>query len=195
MPSMPKDVKLDLKIWLALKNRLPDIAEARVRVGVLADKGGAAIVPGTSLNMVALAAIHEFGSPAARIPERSFIRSTFEQPDVVRRIRALALRGAKKLLAEGPLRMNELELALGAIGAFAAGAIRKTVKMRMTVGPEDQRLRPSTVAKRMATPHMQRIIKRLAKQGKAPGDPVPLLDTGRLLNAVSWLVVRDGGKS
>lgn len=191
MPAMPKGVKLDLKVWLALKKRLPEIADTRVRVGVLADKGGTQTQPGSKITMLELAAIHEFGAPAARIPERSFIRSTFERPDVMKKIQALAAHAAKKMLASGPVQPNELALGLGAIGAYAVGEIRKTVKLRLTTGPEPQRLADSTINRRHAR---TKPAKRFRNVYEPRSMPVPLFDTGRLLNAVSWVVVRDGKK-
>lgn len=189
--KLSKNVGVNTKLWDQLVARLPEVATARVRVGVLADKGGQETQPGSDITMIELAAIHEFGTTihlgersnlktkktfaatTIRIPERSFIRSTFERADVVKGIMAVARRGARELLVNGPLRSDAVERALGRIGLYAANAIRMTIKNRLTTGPEDQANAASTI--------------------KAKGSDVPLVDTGRLINAVSWIVTKVAG--
>lgn len=78
-------VKDEDKGFNALFENLRSIAGKRIKVGI---QGKEAMKPrgeteagrsggaGFSLTMVELAAIHEFGVPKAKIPERSFLRST-----------------------------------------------------------------------------------------------------------------------
>lgn len=132
---------------------------AHVRVGVLAGSGDH-----DGISMIELAAIHEFGSPAANIPERSFIRSTFARTDIVDGLNRQAAALARAIVA-GKL---TADVALGRIGAWAAAQIKGTIRNKMTEGPEDQALKPATIARKKSS--------------------TPLVDTGRLLGAISWLV-------
>lgn len=159
-------VKVDTKIWERVRAKLPD--GAHVKVGVLAAAGGNAKAGEGDITMIELAAIHEFGSPAAGIPERSFIRSTFERDDVQKNLTTMAGRLAKAVVDD---RMA-WDQALGMIGAWAVGQVKSTIKNRLTTGPEDQANKPSTIARK--------------------GSTLPLVDTGRLINAITWLV--SGGK-
>lgn len=163
------NVTINTKVWDKLKARIPDIADHRVHVGVLAEGGGTATIPGSDITMIELAAIHEFGSPAAGIPQRSFLVSTFDRPSVDKGIRALASRYAGAIVA-GKM---TVDVALGRIGAFAVAKIRETIKNRLTVGDGDQANAPSTIASK--------------------GSDLPLVDTGRLINAITWVIRRATG--
>lgn len=160
-------VKINTKIWDRVRAKLPE--GAHVKVGVLAGAGGNMKAGDGDITMIELAAIHEFGSPAAGIPERSFIRSTFERDTVQKQLTALSGRLAKAVVDD---RM-QWDQALGMIGSWAVGQIKSTIKNRLTTGPDDQANRPSTIAKK--------------------GSSLPLVDTGRLINAITWLV-SDGKK-
>lgn len=153
-------VKVDTKIWDRLRAKLPE--DAHVKVGVLTN----AKHPGSGISMLELAAIHEFGSPAAGIPERSFIRATFERAEVEAKLQAFAGRLAKAVVDD----KLTWQQALGQLGAWATSQIKMTIKQRLTDGPEDQANRPSTIAKK--------------------GSDLPLVDTGRLINAITWIVMR-----
>ncbi len=131
---------------------------AHVKVGILQSKGGGAAHDGIS--MVELAAIHEFGSPAAGIPRRSFIYATF-QVRKTRELVAITSKLAKKVIAGG----MSVEHALGVLGIWGAAAVKKTIRDKLTIGPDPQANSPATIAaKKSAT---------------------PLVDTGRLINAVA----------
>lgn len=67
-------VRVDDTGLRAYAARVADLARVRVRVGVLSDEA----VEGADLTMGELAAIHEFGAPAAGIPARSFLRATID---------------------------------------------------------------------------------------------------------------------
>jgi hypothetical protein len=60
--------------WKELFKRAEEIENGRVRVGVLSD----AMVEGEDFTLAELAAVHEYGTEDGRIPERSFLRSTFD---------------------------------------------------------------------------------------------------------------------
>lgn len=160
--------RTDLKIWDALLARAHGLADQHVRIGVLASKGGDEKVEsegGDAMTMTELAAIHEFGGKPdeegrQNPPERSFIRRTFaEKQDQLTKACAAL---ARKVVTDGmdPTR------ALGLLGQWGVKEIRATVMQGDGVPPPN---RPSTVAKK--------------------GSSRPLVDTGRLMNAVSYEVV------
>lgn len=94
------------------------------------------------------------------VPSRSFVRATFRDPARLAELRALHVR-LLGLVVEGRMSLDQ---ALGLIGAWSVGAIRATI-----AGGDFAPLAPSTVAR-----------KRSSK---------PLVDTGQLAGAVSWVVV------
>src|SRR5262245_44048037 len=63
--------------WRRLVSGLRKSRRVEARVGVQAPEAEAD--HGEGLTNADLAAIHEFGAPAAHIPERSFLRSTFDE--------------------------------------------------------------------------------------------------------------------
>jgi hypothetical protein len=154
--------KSDTRVWDAIMKRVREAARtggAHVRVGVLASQGGGGTTEDGKITMVELAAIHEYGSPAAGIPQRSFIR------------RALAWNSGPWLpafvskLAKGVLvgKMSE-ERALEILGARAVAEVKKTITGSEIPPP----LRPATIA--------------------AKGSSRPLVDSGRLLGSISYEV-------
>jgi len=94
----------------------------------------------------------------ATIPERSFLRSTFYGHAA----EGLAKMCAKlsKAIIEG--KMDEPR-ALGLLGLWAVSEVRKTI--RAGIEPE---LAPATIA--------------------AKGSSLPLVDTGQLINSITWVV-------
>lgn len=141
-----------------LKAKAIDLAKAHVKVGVLASKGGNADHDG--ITMIELAAIHEYGSPAANIPERSFIRSAFEKKT---ELNAFVMKLAKAI-AENKL---DARRALHMLGTWAAAKVKKNITERDIPPP----LKPKTIARKKSTK--------------------PLVDTGRLLNAITYEVVEE----
>lgn len=116
------------------------------------------------ITMVELAAIHEFGSPKNNIPERSFIRSTLEEKH--KEIAQMISQLAAQIVS-GKLnsyRAHEI------LGAWAASA----VKNKITQGPHiPPPLKPGTI--------------------KAKGSSRPLVDTGRLVQSITYEVVKGEG--
>lgn len=103
-----------------LMNTLGKADGMSVKVGVL----GAAGVEGET-SIVDIALIHELGAPRAGIPERSFLRSTFEAKS--RQIGRLAEQMAKKAY-EG----QGVEQSLNLMGTYLVAEIRKTIAARIT---------------------------------------------------------------
>lgn len=63
--------------WRKIASKMARSTAVRAKVGVQAPE--AEIDRGGGLTNAGLAAIHEFGSPPSSIPERSFLRSTFDE--------------------------------------------------------------------------------------------------------------------
>lgn len=138
--------------------------ESHVKVGIIAQKGGDESREG-GITMIHLAAIHEFGSPAAGIPQRSFMRSTFARNEVHQEMVKLCGQLATKVIHGMPL-----SRALGLLGAWGSAKMKDTIKQRLTESDkgEPQANAPRTIARK--------------------GSDLPLVDTGRLINAITWLV-------
>ncbi len=193
---MGAKVHFDDRRWRSLLEAIKG-DPARVRVGVLSgtthitgDKDTHAVrkaagKAGTEISMLELAAIHEFGSPAAGIPERSFIRSTIENKrvEINESIEKIVGSAMKRLLAQETLHASEVresvKHSLGLLGTKLVAMMRATIRQRQTTGPAPQALRPATIARK--------------------GSTLPLVDTGQLINAITYEVVdgtgRAGGES
>lgn len=152
---------IDDRMWRELKRKVDGVDRMRVRVGVLASKGGNAPVEGgpPGFDLVALAATHEYGSSDGHVPERSYLRRTFSVKQEV--FAAASVKIARGLLS-GKIGLEKAGNILGAIGATE---VKKTITEGDGVPPE---LAESTKARK--------------------GSSRPLVDTGRLLNAITWEV-------
>lgn len=114
---------------------------------------------GDGLTMAELAAIHEYGAPRANIPARSFIRNTFLDSDGAESLKKFMFRTAKGLIQE----KLDVQQALNQLGAFAQSMIKNRIKAH--IPPP---LKPATV--------------------KRKGSSTPLVDTGQLINSITWEV-------
>lgn len=165
---MAKSLKTtaDDRVWRRLREKVRGIDKRFVKVGVIGSGAGQAYDDGPTVAEVA--AFHEFGSKDGQHPpERSFIRRTFFE----KRAQHVALlhRLTRLILAD----KLDAERALGLLGSWAVDAIKATIRAR--IPPP---LKPETI-KRKTT-----------KAGKK-GD-IPLIDTGRLLGAISWALSNKG---
>lgn len=175
--------RADLKDWEAMRRAIMR-TEQRVKVGILEDSSHNASEEeegeddnesASEISMLELGAIHEFGAPAANIPERSFLRSTLNSgTDQIREaVRTIVASEISKLFDDTGHTLNESESiakrALGKMGAKVVAMIRQTIRARETEGPEDQELKPATIRRK--------------------GSDLPLVDTGQLINAITWAVV------
>ncbi len=171
-------VRADLTGWEAIRKAIAGTA-ARVKVGVLHDSRHEADgETAGEISMLELAAIHEFGSPAAGIPERSFIRSTLtaKRDEINTAIEELLGTAVKKLL-ESPnvtesMAESAAKKALGLLGTKVVSMMRATIRDRETTGPEDQALKPATIRRKKSS--------------------LPLVDTAQLINSLSYEVVGAG---
>lgn len=155
--------------WRELYKRVLAANTYRVKVGVLAEKGGNSTHADSQMTLVEIAATHEFGSSDGHIPERSFIRSTL----YVRSAKQLEekITAAAKLVIDGKLDAGK---ALALLGTFAASEIKNTITMNEADAYGEYPYPPladSTIA--------------------AKGSSVPLIDTGQLKNSITYVVEKE----
>lgn len=202
-------------------------SDPHVKVGVLEEKGGGEEVEGTGITMAGLAAIHEFGAPDANIPERSFIRASFDQNRDKYRQR---LRTYLKAIIAGKMTAKR---AFGLLGAEAASDIRQFVRAgveppnapstawRKLKGQRDAATSATRELDRLTDSHdfagmlgrreqgpqlpgasdfrrtlgraRSRVGRTLSALESAAAKVKPLIDTGRMVGAVTYAVVVKGG--
>lgn len=150
--------------WTEMLKRAKEIKDRRVKVGVLDSGEGAAMHdPDGDLSVAEIAAVNEFGTQDGRIPERSFVRSTFDEQ------REELVELGKELIAkvfEGKIDVNK---ALNMLGAKLATEIKKKITLGDGVPPPNAE---ATIA--------------------AKGSSRPLVDTGRMVNAITWAILGKG---
>lgn len=149
--------------WDALKMRLREAAELHVRVGLLSDTDASAAEEGgeNPIGLVALGAIHEFGSKAAGVPERSYLRRTFRFGQG-----AIGQEGITRTLAKGIITGKlGAKAAYEILGHWAVKQVRETITAGQHIPPP---LAQSTIDKK--------------------GSDRPLVDTGRLVGGISHAV-------
>lgn len=152
-------VKLEVtdKGWAKFFERAFSLARAgKVKVGIL-DEGAGAEPREGGLTNAQIGVVQEFGTEDKRIPERSFVRATFDET----REEQVKLAGELiERVLDGKL---EAEQATGLMGARLANDIKKKVTAGEHIQPENQ---PSTIQQK--------------------GSDRPLVDTSRMINSVTW---------
>lgn len=126
-----------------------------------------------AMDNVTLAVIHEFGAPSAGIPERSFIRGSFNRnrPKYETLVRQLVTG-----LYEGKTTERQ---ALGILGAVMSTDMKLGITSGGGIKPRDS----------------DATLRRKAGKGSRPRgfvgplQPRTLVDTGQLVGAISWAVV------
>jgi hypothetical protein len=171
--------------WNALRAMLQNLRhrDAYVKVGFIGEKA-AKVEPEHQrdgeqepMTNVQLGVIHEFGSPEAGIPERSFIRSTFDshREGYVERLRKLV-----KAVYEGKTTIKRI---LGLLGLEMEWDQKNAILKGAGIPPP---LAAATI----------RAKERAGRWRKVPAKdpPRPLVDSGRLAAAISHAVVLEGGQ-
>lgn len=152
-------IEIDDRELRKLEAKIAEAEMATVRIGVLGDRGGNEQHPSGEFTMVELAIVHEFGSPKNGIPERSFIRRTFKvKADAVGRIAAKLA----KMIIDDKMSVDQ---ALELLGQWGAAEVKKTVTEGAHIPPP---LKDATVERK--------------------GSTRPLVDTGRLIQSVTYMV-------
>lgn len=154
--------------WSAFFSRVAKMKGAHAKVGILAEGAGAEEEDGSPLTVAQIAGILEFGTEPdengkQHIPERSFVRSTFDE----KREEMMAM--SAKLVVGIVAGTMDVDRALNILGAFLAAAIKNKVTIDGVPPPNA----PSTIAKK--------------------GDDKPLINTSRMINAVTWVLVTEFG--
>jgi hypothetical protein len=109
--------------------------------------------------LAVIAAVQEYGSPLRNIPARPAVRQTFENHRG--ELIALQAKIAQAIIAG---KLDEVR-AMTLLGMWAAGAIKATITSEGNFAP----LAPATV--------------------RAKGSSKPLIDTGQLVGAITFVVV------
>lgn len=178
--------------WDEYFKRVKEIRNAKIRVGVLGDtdKGGER-APGSDLTVAEIAVVNEFGTEDGHIPSRSFLRSTFDEQR--EHLTDLGAELMKKVL-EGSFTVDR---ALGILGASLASSVRD--KIRSNIQPRNA---PSTILHKLKQGRTARLFSRAPKglggalaQAGAAAAVKTLIDTGRLVAAVSWARIMGSGDS
>lgn len=165
-------VTIDVDKRKALKAALERMRKTAVYVGIPADSEQEKRPDNAPITNSQLGYIHEYGSPAANIPARPFLRP-----------------GVQKV--EGSLRKTMKRAATAALAEDEAGFEREmetvalkaetSVKDYMTSG-EFEPLAPSTIKKRKS---------KIKKLGSEDMTIKPLIDTGSLRNSIAGVVVEE----
>lgn len=150
--------------WIALVSRVAKMKGAFAKVGILAEGKGDEEEEGSDLTVAQIAGILEFGTEDGHIPERSFVRSTFDE----KREEMMAM--SAKLVVGIVAGTMDVDRALNILGAFLAAAIKNKVTVDGVPPPNA----PSTIA--------------------AKGSDRPLVDTSRMINAISWVLITEVGE-
>ena len=165
---MKPTVKTEIKDrgWKRFLATIDEIkhGDPHVKVGILAEGGGGE-GRGEGLTNVTLAAIHEFGTSDGKIPERSFIRSAVAR----HRLEYIAL--IQKLLKQVIRQKMTLRQMFDIVGLQAANDIKKGVVSGDGIPPP---LKPETIRRKKSSR--------------------PLVDTGRMIGAVTWATMVRGSK-
>lgn len=142
--------------FIILKNK------PHVRVGILQEKfdNPKEGDPKREFTIGEIAVVNEFGSSDGRVPERSYIRSTFDEEK--RRWRTLTSKLKKKMVAA----VKTVEWILGKMGTKIVSDIQKKI-----VAVKEPPNAPSTIAKK-------------TRAGKV-GDN-PLVDYGQLKSSITY---------
>lgn len=142
-----------------LLERFKKLERFKLEIGIMQKDKGGEIYPDTEVTVLRIADIHEFGRPGSGIPERSFVRATFDSKEEY-----LSNYGAD--LVEKFIHGDITYEAMGnTLGEYIVGQIQETIT-RMTTPP----LKPATIK---------------AKKGKTG----VLIDSGKLRAAVTHRMV------
>lgn len=128
-----------------------------VKTGFLEDSGGHR---GSNLDVVEIASVHEFGTEDGRVPERSFMRTSFDENE------KSFMEATQEQLNDIMFNGKTTEQALGLIGQVIESAVKK----KITEGDSSwEALKPATIERK--------------------GSSKPLIDTGQMRQSVRYQVV------
>lgn len=147
------------------------------KVGVLADtEQGGMHEPGGQLTVAEIAAVQEFGTQDKHVPQRSYLRSTFDK------LRPELEQDSKKLVGKILDGAMDPVRAVGILGAKLAAETKKTITTGEGVPPPNA---PSTLRRKLAAGAWNK-----GGAAQAAGQtPRTLVDTSRMVNAITHVVV------
>lgn len=152
--------RFDDKRYRRVIKDLREVERSTVDVGFFKTiaRSGAELVDSDALDIAEIAAVNEFGSTKANIPERSFMRTTVDE----KRIKYKKV--LSDLMGDILIGVKTVNNALDLFGIRVVGDIKRKITS-IRVPPNA----PSTIAQK-------------------PGGNNPLIDTGRMRNAVTHKV-------
>lgn len=161
-----------------------------VKVGLLGaiSRGKA----GAGLDVVKLGAIHEYGTANRRIPARHWISGSFKKyrPEYVKLL--------SQLLKQVYTAKLQPEQALQAVGLRMVQGVNTYVRKghvypKLAQSTMARRLQKAKLSGRLSAAHGGRVRSRkTGRYASSRGKVTPLIDTGRMLNAVTYEVVTQG---
>jgi hypothetical protein len=130
--------------------------------------------PGEPIGNASLAYIHNYGSPAVGIPARPFMEPGIEQarPEINQYLREAAIAALDGDIAG-------IDRSLARAGMTAVDSIRGVIQAG--IPPP---LSPRTVARR----RNRRSGSSYRRRAQTPADVVPLIDTGSMLAAITYVI-------
>lgn len=131
--------------------------------------------PDGDLTQAEIGAVHEFGTEDGKIPQRSWIGSTFDKQ------RDELLRMARELIGYVVDGKTTIEKALGILGLKLSTEIKKTVTTGEAIPPPN-------------APMTLRVKEAKTRAGGAAHGVRTLVDTGRMIASVTWAVIVQGKK-
>lgn len=149
------DLEVDDRVWRALTAALEGLGKKHVRVGLL-EKSGGGDVDENGFTLAARGAVHEFGSTDGTIPERRWIRGTFETYE--KELIEMQARISKQFFSGD----FDIEKALSMLGVWASNKVKYHVK-NDTLTPA---LKQATIDRK--------------------GSDRPLIDTALMVNSVNY---------
>lgn len=167
--------------WIAFFRRVKEIEGSYVKVGVLDDGKDS----GGDLTVGQIAVVNEFGTET--VPARSFVRSTFDS----KREEMTAL--GQKLIGAVVDGKMQTKKALDVMGAKLSAAMKLKITDGAGVPPPNA---PSTVAKKQKSGPVKGVPFRdnRGRFSKTGMGVRPLVDTGRLLNSITYVAIVGGDK-
>ncbi|GJD47005.1 hypothetical protein AFCDBAGC_4890 [Methylobacterium cerastii] len=167
-------VKRGKDLTYELERTLRDLASMEVVVGIPAEAGTHA---DSGLTNAALGYIHEFGAPEANIPARPFLFPGIEriQDKIADKLAKGGARAVEATVASGNRTTGKAEgqKALQRVGILAQNSVRGVITDG--IAPP---LSARTVYDRL---HRK-------KNRRSPGPMTPLVDTGKLREAITYIV-------
>lgn len=142
-----------------------------------------------------LAAIHENGAPARRIPARPFIRPGIERVKPL--LAQLAAKGAEAMAAGGSLRPYAEQAGLEAqksIRAVFRDNNWAPLKPRTMINRAYKRVKKRRTRRGQDTTDRRKMSKLVAKELAAMGAMRALIDSGQLRQAIDYVVIERGVK-